>query len=110
MKRLSATVALVALLAATGYGSYLWGWYSGHEYHSVVAGISEAKSSLSAAQSLRQSDPELALELLEASISWMDTTLRDERLVIPAEQRGDFDLVLARLQRYHNDYSVSVGR
>lgn len=98
---------LLALVAATSYGSYVWGWYHGQEYHSVVAGMSEATVALSAARSLRQSDPELALELLEADITWMNTALRDHRLEIPAHIRGNLELVLKRLRSYEDDYAAS---
>jgi len=110
MKRLFAILVLVALFGATSYGAYVWGWYRGHEYHSVVAGMSEATVALSAARSLRQSDPQLALELLEADITWMNATLRDDRLEIPADARANFDLVLARLRSYQNDYAAPAGR
>ena len=109
MKRIGATLVLLALVAATSYGSYVWGWYRGQEYHSVVAGMSEATVALSAARSLRQSDPALALELLEADIAWMSTALRDPRLEIPAHVRGNLELVLKRLRSYQADYSESVG-
>jgi len=108
MKRLSATLVLVALAACTTYGAYVWGWYRGHEYHSVVAGMSEATVALSAARSLRQSDPELALELLEADIAWVSTALRDNRLEIPARVRGNFELVLQRLRSYQNEYAENA--
>ena len=106
MKRLSATLVLLALVTASSYSTYIWGWYQGHEYHSVVAGMSEASAALSAARSLRQSDPELALELLEANISWLDSALRDDHLEIPAHERGNFELVLQRLRTYHDQYAV----
>ena len=109
MKRLSATLVLVALAAGTTYGAYVWGWYRGHEYHSVIAGMSEATVALSAARSLRQSDPELALELLEADISWVSTVLRDNRLEIPAHVRGNFELVLQRLRSYQIEYAENAG-
>jgi len=109
MKRLYATLVLVAVVAATSYGSYIWGWYSGHEYHSVVAGMSQATAALSAARSLRQSDPELALELLEADIAWMSARLRDDRLEIPSVERGNLELVLERLRSYHDDYALNAG-
>ncbi len=110
MKRLSATLVLLALVAATTYGSYVWGWYHGHEYQSVVAGMSEATVALSAARSLRQSDPALALELLEADITWMSATLTDARLEIPASERANLELVLKRLRSYQNDYATTAGR
>ena len=106
MKRLPHVLALLALVASTAYGAYLLGWYRGHEYQVVTAGISEAKAALSAAKSLRQSDPELALELLEANISWVSATLRDDHLEIPDEQRADFEMVLTRPQAYHDDYAI----
>jgi len=110
MKRLSATLVLLALVAATSYGSYLWGWYRGHEYHSVVAGMSEATVALAAARSLRQSDPALALELLEADITWMNAALTDDRLEVPARERANLDLVLKRLRSYQDDFAGSAGR
>ncbi len=109
MKRLSATLVLVALVAATTYGAYVWGWYRGHEYHSVVAGMSAATVALSAARSLRQSDPELALELLEADITWMNATLTDDWLEVPDHLRANFELVLKRLRNYQNDYAANAG-
>jgi len=110
MKKLSATLLLIAVLAATSYGAYVWGWYRGHEYHSVVAGISEATVALSAARSLRQSDPELALELLEADIIWMSAALTDDRLEIPAHAQGNHELVLQQLRRYQDDFAPPAGR
>ncbi|NKB86786.1 MAG: hypothetical protein GKS06_01000 [Acidobacteria bacterium] len=108
MKRLTVVFALLATVAGTAYGSYVWGWYTGHEYQVVVAAMSEAKAALSAAKSLRQSDPELALELLDANISWVTTTLDDARLQIPDDRRADYEMVLARLQDYHDDYAPSA--
>ena len=107
MKRIGATLVLLALVAASSYGSYVWGWYQGQEYHSVVAGMSEATVALSAARSLRQSDPELALELLEADITWMNAALRDRRLEVPEHVRGNFELVLERLRDYQDDYAAN---
>jgi hypothetical protein len=109
MKRASAIVVLLALVAGSSYGTYIFGWYQGHEYHSVVAGMSEASAALSAARSLRQADPALALELLEANISWLDSALRDDHLEIPVTERGNFELVLQRLRSYHDQYAVSAG-
>lgn len=109
MKRLSTILVLIALVAATSYGSYAWGWYRGHEYHAVIAGMSEATVALSAARSLRQSDPALALELLEADIMWLSVTLRDDRLAIPAHARGNLELVLARLRSYQDEYASNTG-
>jgi hypothetical protein len=106
MKRLSLVFAMLTLVVGTAYGAYLLGWYRGNEYQVVTAGISEAKAALSAAKSLRQSDPDLALELLDANISWVSATLRDDRLEISAEQRADFEMVLTRLQAYHDDYAI----
>jgi hypothetical protein len=71
--------------------------------------MAAATVAISAARSLRQSNPELALELLEADITWMDVTLRDDHLEIPAHARANFELVLKRLQSYHNDYVANSG-
>jgi hypothetical protein len=106
MKRLLFTAVLVAVTAAAGCGIYVVGWYQGLEYHSVVAGMSETRLSLSAARSLRQSDPELALELLEENIAWMNQLLRDDALQIPEHERGNLKLVLANLDRYHAEFAA----
>lgn len=108
MKRLAALTVLVALVLASSYSAYVLGWYRGHEYQSVVSGMSEAKVALSAARSLRQSDPDLALELLEANISWMNAMLHDRQLRIPADQRGNFELVLDSLHNYYDEFAESA--
>ncbi len=106
MKRLLLTTALVAVTAAACYGTYVVGWYQGLEYHSVVAGMSETRLTLSAARSLRQSDPDLALELLEENIAWMNQLLRDDELRIPEHERDNLRLVLENLDRYTAEYAA----
>ena len=107
MKRLAAITVVVALVLASSYSTYVLGWYRGHEYQAVVSGMSEAKVALSAARSLRQSDPELALELLEANISWMNAMLHDQQLRIPNDQRGNFQLVLDSLHSYYDEFAAT---
>ncbi len=109
MKRLSAILVLATMVAATSYGTYVWGWYSGHEYQSAVAGMSSAAVSISAARSLRQSNPELALQLLETDMAWMNATLSNHRLTIPAHERVNLENVLSRLQSYQDDYAANPG-
>jgi hypothetical protein len=106
MKRLFLTTAIVAVTAAACYGTYVVGWYHGLEYHSVVAGMSETRLSLSAARSLRQADPDLALELLDENISWMNQLLRDDKLEIPEQERANLRLVLDNLDRYHAEFAA----
>lgn len=106
MKRIAFALIYVALLGATAFTCYTWGWYSGLSYHSVVSGMSEAKWSLSAARSLRQSDPALALELLEANISWADMALGDVIAEVPDEQRPNYALVMRHLKDYKDRYWV----
>ena len=108
MKRAFAVLVVLALLVGSSYTTYVWGWYRGMEYHSVIAGMSEAKVALSAARSLRQSDPELALELLEANISWMNAALHDSRITIPESERANFEIVLASLRDYYDRYSTGA--
>lgn len=105
MKKLLTGLTCSAVLLATAYGAYLLGWYRGMSYHALEAGLSEAKVSLSAAQSLRARDPELALELLEANIAWMDTSLQFEGRALTEEQRGNYDIVMRRLESYKAAYS-----
>lgn len=107
MKKLMIGLAYGALLVAVALGGYVWGWYQGLNYHAVVSGMSEAKWSLSAAQSLRQRDPGLALELLEANISWVDATLQLEPADVPSQERANYDIVLRRLAEYKAAYGRS---
>jgi len=107
MKRFAALTVLVALVLASSYSAYVLGWYRGHEYQAVLSGMSEAKVALSAARSLRQSDPELALELLEANISWMNAMLHDQQLRIPENERGNFQLVLDGLHSYYDEFATT---
>ncbi len=104
MKRTLAVLALIALISGVAYGSYVWGWYRGTEYHSVVSGMSEAKVSLDAARSIRQADPQLALELLDANISWMSASLSDTSLEVPEAERANYEMVLERLRHYRAQY------
>lgn len=110
MRKILIAATYVGLALATTYGTYLWGWYAGVSYHAVEAGLSEAKVSLSAAQSLRARDPELALELLEANISWMDASLQFESQRLPEDQRGNYDIVMRRLQSYKQAYAAHGSR
>ncbi len=103
MARVLRPLSYLALAAATAWGGYSVGWYRGLTYHSVVSGMSEARWSMSAARSIRQSDPELALELLDANISWMNLSLRRNAALVPPEQRGNYDIVIRRLQEYQDE-------
>jgi len=107
MKRIVRACLFAALLIATSYGSYVWGWYQGLNYDAVVSGMSEAKWSLSAARSIRQSDPQLALELLDANISWADVNLRDSAADVPAAHEGNYAIVLKALQEYRDQYAAA---
>ncbi len=104
MKRALAVIAFIAISCSAAYGGYVWGWYRGFEYHSVVSGMSEAKVSLSAARSIRQADPQLALELLDANISWMSVSLSDTALDVPEAERANYEMVLERLRHYRAEY------
>ncbi len=104
MKRILAVLVFLAVFPSAAYGGYLWGWYRGFEYHSVVSGMSEAKVSLNAARSIRQADPQLALELLDANISWMTASLNDTSLDVPEAERLNYELVLERLRHYHAEF------
>lgn len=106
MKRAVVAFAYAALLVAVAYGSYVWGWYQGLTYHSVVAGLSEAKVTMAAAQSLHQEEPQLALELLESNIRWMDIALTASVHDVPASEQGNFDIVMRRLREYENDHGT----
>lgn len=100
MKRAFAAIAYSALLVAVAYGTYILGWYQGLSYHAVVAGLSEAKVSVAAAQSLRQAEPLLALELLEGNITWMNHSLTESADDVPAGEQANFDIVMRRLRDY----------
>ena len=104
MQRILAVVICLAIFSGATYSGYIWGWYRGFEYHSVVSGLSEAKVSLDAARSIRQADPQLALELLDANISWMSASLSDTSLDVPEAERGNYDMVLERLRHYRDRY------
>lgn len=110
MRKILTALTYAAVALTTAYGAYVWGWHQGMRYHSVEAGLSEAKVSLSAAQSLRARDPQLALELLEANISWMDTSLHFEAESLPEDQRGNYDIVMRRLQSYKQAYAHPGSR
>jgi hypothetical protein len=105
MKRLLFAAVYALMLIGSSYAGYIWGWYDGFTYQSIIAGLSEAKVSVSVAKSLRLEDPELALELLESNISWMDRALADTADVVPADQQGNFDIVM----RYMADYRATYG-
>lgn len=66
--------------------------------------MSEAKVSLDAARSIRQADPQLALELLDANISWMSASLSDTSLEVPEAERANYEMVLERLRHYRAQY------
>lgn len=106
MKRVLAGLAYAALALSASGAAYLWGYHRGMSYHAVLSGMSEAKWSLSAAQSLRARDPRLALELLEANISWMDVSLEFEDEDVPAAERGNYDIVKRRLDDYRRRYGA----
>ena len=109
MKKLVFALVYFALLLGASYGSYVWGWYEGLNYHAVVSTLAEARVSLSAAESLRDRDPVLALELLEANIEWMHSSLLiDEH--VPDEELGNFEIVKRRLEAYQRAYGVPGAR
>lgn len=110
MKRLLAICAYVALTVVAAYGSYVWGWYRGLTYHAVMSGMSEAKWSLSAARSIRKADPALALELLEANISWADYSLRESLPDVPLGHEGNYLIVLRNLSDYREQYGAAGSR
>ena len=106
-RRFLAIGAYLVLTLTAIYGAYVVGWYQGLSYHAVLSGMSEAKWSLSAARSLRNQDPTLALELLEANISWADVNLRDSVNDVPLGQEGNYLIVLRDLQKYHELYGAT---
>lgn len=110
MSKILTALAFAAVALTFAYGAYLWGWYEGSSHYAVESGLSDAKISLSAAQSLRARDPQLALELLEANIAWMDTSLTFEGETLRDEQRGDYDIVMQRLERYKTAYAMIGSR
>lgn len=99
--------AYVAFTLLAVYGAYVIGWYRGLTYHAVISGMSEAKWSLSAARSLRQADPALALELLDANISWADVSLRDSVQDVPLGHEGNYLIVLRSLEEYQQLYGAT---
>lgn len=110
MKKMWLILLQLTLSAVAAYGGYLWGWHEGQSYHAVISGLSEANANLSAARSLRASDPDLALELLESNLSWVDTSLQFEALDLPKDQRGNYDIVMERLESYKRAYSTHSSR
>ena len=65
--------------------------------------------SLAAAESLRERDAALALELLDANIAWMHTSLLiDEN--VPREELGNFEIVKRRLEAYRQAYGLPGAR
>ena len=107
-KRLFALAAWSALTAAACWGTYVWGWYDGLSYHAVVSSMSEAKWSMSAAQSIRQADPELALELLDANIGWTTIALHEVADEVPPSERGNYEIVMKRLAAYRARFGSST--
>ncbi len=109
-KRLVAFAAWSALTAAACWGAYVWGWYDGLSYHAVVSSMSEAKWSMSAAQSIRQEDPQLALELLDANIGWTALALHDVADAVPTAERGNYEIVMKRLADYRARFGAGARR
>lgn len=109
-KRFLLFAAWAALTAAACWGTYVWGWYDGLSYHAVVSSMSEAKWSMSAAQSIRQADPELALELLDANIGWTAFALTESADEVPREQRGNYEIVMKRLREYRARFGTVPQR
>ena len=107
MKRLLFALMYALTIIASSYGGYIWGWYEGFTYQSILAGLAETKVSVSAAKSLRLEDPELALELLESNITWMDMSLNDVADRVPAEEQGNFDIVMRHLAEYRAAYGTA---
>ena len=105
MKRLLFALVYALTIIGSSYGGYIWGWYDGFMYQSIVAGLAETKVSVSAAKSLRLQDPELALELLESNITWMNMSLTDAADQVPPEEQGNFEIVM----RYLADYRAAYG-
>lgn len=110
MKRLLGVCAYLAVTVTVAYGAYVFGWYRGLTYHAVISGMSEAKWSLSAARSIRQADPALALELLDANISWADISLRDGIKDVPLGHEGNYLIVLRSLADYRRAYGQPGAR
>lgn len=108
MRRILCGLAYAAVALGAAYCAYVWGWHDGTRYHTVESGLSEANVSLSAARSLRARDPQLALELLEANITWVDASLQFEGRSLPEEQRGDYEIVMRRLESYKQAYGNSL--
>lgn len=108
MKRLLFALVYALTIVASSYAGYIWGWYDGFTYQSILAGLAETKVSVSAAKSLRLQDPALALELLESNISWMDRALTDVADVVPPEEQGNFDIVMRHLAEYRAAYGQAV--
>lgn len=106
LKKLSIVLACAALVACVAWGAYVLGWYRGMGHHAVVASMSEARWSLAAAESLRKRHPELALELLEAELVWIETSLRLEPRDVPDQQRGNYEIVLRRLEQYRTEHGL----
>ena len=46
----------------------------------------------------------LALELLDANISWMSASLSDTSLDVPEAEQGNYEMVLERLRHYRDRY------
>jgi hypothetical protein len=107
MKRLLFATVYALTITASSYAGYIWGWYDGFTYQSIIAGLAETKVSVSAAKSLRLEDPELALELLESNISWMDMSLTDAADSVPPEEKGNFDIVMRHLAEYRAAYGTT---
>lgn len=104
MKNMTIGLTLVSLMAAIACGGYLWGYHEGVNDHAVISGMSEANWSLAAARSLRYDEPRLALELLESNLLWVDSALRLDPESVPENERGNYLLVLDRLERYRAAY------
>lgn len=98
-------LSYLTLAAVAAWGGYVVGWYRGLTYHSVVASMSEAKWSMSVARSIRNSEPELALELLEANINWTDMSLRNGAQDVPKDERGNYEIVMRRLREYRQEFA-----
>ena len=109
MKRIAVALAYVALTLAFGYGSYVWGWYRGLNYLAVVNDITEAEIAMAAARSLREQNPQLALELLDAGISWREAALNFAEDV-PLEHLDDYETVRDRLRAYQEEYAAAPGQ
>ena len=109
MKKLAFLLVYFALLAGCTYAAFVWGWNEGVNRHAVMTSLADTRVSLSAAESLRADDAALALEVLDANLSWMHSSLLLDPEV-PEDQRGTFETVMRRLEAYRSAHGRSGAR